>query len=202
MQAMQVAFARDLVYWIGGVFTVICAGVTKYSLKTKQFPKIAAVPMLAIGTVLAYQIDYAYGNKANRVNKIKEDILMKEKHWFVPIVPTNQRKSKFQNTIYMDTNTAVSTISRATLLVVTIFLFVCCWHKRHLQPLKSRGVVPFTCLICFFIAVTTQAVEVILNPSQIPGTTPYCYVIAMGDLPFFIMINLMMVLQVNIYSKD
>lgn len=95
MQAMQMAFARDLVYWYGGVFATVCTGVTAYTFKTKKFPIIASIPLFAIGTILAYQIDFAYGNKANRVNKIKQDIL-KEKHWFVPIVPTPEEVNKLK----------------------------------------------------------------------------------------------------------
>lgn len=94
---------------------------------------------------------------------------------------------------------AFSTITKTIVLLGAIFLLIVCYSKRHLQPLKSRGFVPFTCLICFFIAVSSQMVGIIINPEQEPYTPPYCYIIAMGDFPFYVIITLMMVLQVRKY---
>ena len=64
--SMKMAMMRELLYWIGGVYALGIAGLTIYSIKNRKFPKIAAAPLVLVSTFLAYQIDFAYGNKMER----------------------------------------------------------------------------------------------------------------------------------------
>jgi len=91
--SMQMAFVREQLYWFGGVYSLGLLGVTAQVIKTKSIPKVAAIPLVVAGTFIAYQWDFAYGNKIDRINKIHHDILREEKHWFVPLlIPINEMK--------------------------------------------------------------------------------------------------------------
>jgi hypothetical protein len=93
------------------------------------------------------------------------------------------------------TDHAFNTITKTIALLITFFFLVCWYFKRNSQPMKSRGIVPPICLLCFGIAVTSQLIETMFVPTR-EVTKPYCYIIAFGDFPFYVSLTLMMVLQV------
>jgi len=89
MRRMQIAaamaMARDQVMWMTGAGGIALTGLGAYTLRVKAFPKVAIVPITIYSYILAYQWDFAYGNKTERVNKMFNDIITTEQHWFVPI---------------------------------------------------------------------------------------------------------------------
>jgi hypothetical protein len=95
MVAQQMAFTRDLVHWMSGVYSATLVGVTAYTIKNRKFPKVAIVPLALFGTVIAYQADFAYGNKVERVNRMmNDDILTNKNYWFVPIDPEEDEEDE------------------------------------------------------------------------------------------------------------
>jgi len=94
MLATQVAARRDLVQWMGATWCLLASGVTVAAAKRK-LPPAAAVPFTIFSIVLAYNWDFAYGNKLERINAEYEKITTQEKHWYVPLNPkdaTQQEK--------------------------------------------------------------------------------------------------------------
>jgi hypothetical protein len=82
MNGMQVAATRDLVHWMGGVYGIMLTGLTGAAMAGHKIPKVVGAPLFVFTTVLAYQIDFAYGNKADRIRGYYEDIMANEQHWF------------------------------------------------------------------------------------------------------------------------
>jgi hypothetical protein len=78
MNGMQMAATRDLVHWMGGVYGIMLTGLAGGALAGHKIPRAAGAPLLIFTTVLAYQIDFAYGHKADRIRGYYEDILAKE----------------------------------------------------------------------------------------------------------------------------
>ena len=79
MIAMGVANSRDLSQWIGGVLSVYTLGLL---LAPKPLPKVVFGPFCVLSTVLAYNLDFAYGTKAERIRKEFYKISEHEDHWF------------------------------------------------------------------------------------------------------------------------
>lgn len=52
-----------------------------------------AVPLIGYTTMLAFQYDFAYGTKANRIADIQRKILTEEadNYWFTPVNPTDEQ---------------------------------------------------------------------------------------------------------------
>lgn len=99
MVASQMAMMREQLMWEGGfkknemmklIFEGLLSfgllGLAAYSAKN-GFPKPAIIPITVIGTVVSYQIDFAYGNKAERINNMTKEILEDPSYWFVPALP-------------------------------------------------------------------------------------------------------------------
>ena len=57
--------------------------------------KLVMVPYLAFSTLVAYQADFAYGTKLERVQGIMHDIETNEasQHWYLPMIsrPTDYK---------------------------------------------------------------------------------------------------------------
>jgi hypothetical protein len=68
----------------GGTYGLLLTAATVRYLKTKSVPVAAVVPIVFVPIFLAYQADFAYGNKAERIKRMRDEIT-KEKHWFVPL---------------------------------------------------------------------------------------------------------------------
>jgi Fe2+ transport system protein B len=83
--SMQMAMARERMYWMGGAYGAALTGVLGAKLKGHAIPKVTAVPLAVFTIFLAYQADFAWGNKAERINKMRREILENEKHWFAPL---------------------------------------------------------------------------------------------------------------------
>jgi len=83
--AMQMAASRDLCYWMGSVLVVGVAGLSVAVVKGKRPPPVVIIPLAIYSIVLAYQVDFAFGNKAERIRKMRDEIITKEEHWFVPL---------------------------------------------------------------------------------------------------------------------
>jgi hypothetical protein len=91
MISQQMAMARERVYWMGAAYSGLVLGLIMNTIKTKKFPTMAIPPLYISSFVLSYQIDFAFYNKAERINEIQKKILTEEQHWFVPIdIPENK----------------------------------------------------------------------------------------------------------------
>eukprot|EP00834_Sanchytrium_tribonematis_P006624 NODE_505_length_6682_cov_0.825394.p7 type:complete len:107 gc:universal NODE_505_length_6682_cov_0.825394:5658-5338(-) len=78
MVAMTMANSRDLCLWIGGTWAAVGTGLL---LAGNRAPRVALVPFGVLSIVFAYNVDFAYGNKAER---IRQEFLkiQNEDHWF------------------------------------------------------------------------------------------------------------------------
>jgi len=87
MIAQQMAITRENLWWMGGFGALLAVGATAYTIKHKSFPAPAAIPLIGYGTVVAYQYDFAYGGKAERINRYTNEIISDPSYWFNPILP-------------------------------------------------------------------------------------------------------------------
>jgi len=95
--ASAMAMARDRVMWMAGGGGIALTGLGIYTLRAKVFPKAAIIPLTIYSYIFAYQWDFAYGNKAERVNKMFNDIITSEQHWFTPIEEQENLQEKKTN---------------------------------------------------------------------------------------------------------
>jgi len=92
MIAQQQAITRDRVQWLMG-FYVISGGIIFFNaLRNKKFPYIFIPPAVIVTMAWAYQIDFAYLGKVNRINDLMNGISMDSKFWFNPIDKPIQEK--------------------------------------------------------------------------------------------------------------
>ena len=90
--AMSMATSRDLCYWIAGVFSLYSSILL---LTPKPIYKPAFIPLGIMSIVFAYNADYAWGTKAERIRKEFYKINLQESHWF-----TNKQKDELiKNTL-------------------------------------------------------------------------------------------------------
>lgn len=87
MLVQQIAIGRERFYWFATGYGFILAGVTAATMKAGFKPSYM-IPVLFGGLFMGYQWDMVFGNKTERINRYTKQIL-KEKHWFVPINPTD-----------------------------------------------------------------------------------------------------------------
>eukprot|EP00947_MAST-08B_sp_MAST-8B-sp1_P000698 g698.t1 len=81
--SISIAQTRDLMQWMGGVWSVVTTGALLKTVKTGS-PGVVAVPAAVLTVALCYQYDLAYGNKMQRVAKEAEHIMLTENKRFVP----------------------------------------------------------------------------------------------------------------------
>jgi hypothetical protein len=94
MVAQQMAMARERVWWFGGFAGTMLLGFCGFAVKHKRVPPAAVAPLLALLTVTAYQVDLAYGNKLDRVNRMMNEIVDSGKYWFTPLTPPDEQQKK------------------------------------------------------------------------------------------------------------
>jgi len=88
MIAQQMALTRERLWWLGGIGGFATFGLAGYAARTRTFPTPAIVPLIGYWTACAYQWDFAYGTKPDRINKYTNEILEDPKYWFTPVLPT------------------------------------------------------------------------------------------------------------------
>eukprot|EP00928_Gymnodinium_smaydae_P066781 TRINITY_DN49742_c0_g1_i1.p1 TRINITY_DN49742_c0_g1~~TRINITY_DN49742_c0_g1_i1.p1 ORF type:complete len:212 (+),score=35.85 TRINITY_DN49742_c0_g1_i1:89-637(+) len=88
MIASRIATIRDRVHWLSA-FYVVMIGANLFrgrKLRAAGLPweplPISYLPFVATPFAFAYQADFAYGNKAERINAEVQNIIKNEKHWF------------------------------------------------------------------------------------------------------------------------
>jgi len=69
MLAVHIAQLRDRVIWGSGLYVSYLTGLVSVVLSGRSVPKVAGVPLVMGGFVLAYIADAAYGTKMIRVRK-------------------------------------------------------------------------------------------------------------------------------------
>ena len=82
MTATQMSYTREMIPWMATPYSILVLGVLGRTIAKKPVPGAALIPVVIGGVVLGYQIDFAYGTKADRVHDQFLDILNKEDHWF------------------------------------------------------------------------------------------------------------------------
>lgn len=73
-------------------FGASSTAVLLQTIRTRSIPW----PVVGFGSVsivfVAWQLDYGYQDKTNRVNQNFKQITDDPKHWFVPLLPSAQEK--------------------------------------------------------------------------------------------------------------
>jgi len=93
MLSFQMAAARERFYWIAGFGGLVLAGLGAAIARGKGHPALI-LPVAAYSTLLAFQYDFAWGGKVNRIFEIQKQILRDEgekAYWFVPLNPTPEQ---------------------------------------------------------------------------------------------------------------
>ena len=83
--ATRMAMTRDRVIWMSSFVAFMGTLATVRSIAHKRFssPPLASIPVVAVSFLIAYQMDFAYGTKSERVQKEAHKILKEElHHWF------------------------------------------------------------------------------------------------------------------------
>nr|CAD7462961.1 unnamed protein product [Timema tahoe] len=76
MVSMQVARARELLYWFGSFYILAALGMIAGFRRTRK-PGVLA-PLLPLSFIGGYQADMAYGNKLHRIRGEAENIMQYE----------------------------------------------------------------------------------------------------------------------------
>ncbi|GLH08190.1 Uncharacterized protein GBIM_13481 [Gryllus bimaculatus] len=76
MTAMQIARARELLYWFGSFYALATLGMVAGFRRTRK-PGVL-IPLLPLTFITAYQADMAYGNKLHRLRAEAENIMQFE----------------------------------------------------------------------------------------------------------------------------
>ncbi len=120
MVTQMLAQQRETFWWLSGAYGTILTGVVTFAkvkgseisnpdlqlcLVTKKgvkysggVPKAVFGPLALYGVVIGYFWDMAYGTKMERINRMMNDILTKEKdeHWFAPLTPSDSDVTKIK----------------------------------------------------------------------------------------------------------
>jgi len=90
MVAQTVAMTRERFWWMAAFAGFAYTGAFVNIVK-KQFPPALAPPLVIYAFILAYTWDLAYGNKMERINRMAEEMVANEPHWFTPVYPTESQ---------------------------------------------------------------------------------------------------------------
>jgi hypothetical protein len=85
MIAFGLAAAQERCYWLGGAWSFATLGLLTSVIRKKPLHSIAIAPYIGGTAFLAYNLDFAFGGKPNRINEMSKKILADESYWFVPI---------------------------------------------------------------------------------------------------------------------
>ncbi|XP_027217103.1 plasminogen receptor (KT) isoform X1 [Penaeus vannamei] len=77
LMSMQIARARELLYWFGAFYAISAIGMIAGFRRTRKPGTL--VPLLPLTFIVAYQADLAYGSKLNRIKMEAENILVFER---------------------------------------------------------------------------------------------------------------------------
>jgi hypothetical protein len=80
MLAAQVAGARDLVHWLLGTLAVVAPALVLGAARTGN--RALLVPLVPLSVITAYNADFAYGGKPERITAEAERILRDERALF------------------------------------------------------------------------------------------------------------------------
>jgi len=80
MMAAQVAGARDLVHWLGGTLAVVAPALALGAARSGNRALLA--PLLPLSVITAYNYDFAFGSKPERIVAEAERILRDERALF------------------------------------------------------------------------------------------------------------------------
>ncbi|XP_066998364.1 plasminogen receptor (KT) [Anabrus simplex] len=76
LTAMQLARARELLYWFGSFYVLAALGMIAGFRRTRK-PGVL-IPLLPLTYIVGYQTDMAYGNKLHRIRVEAENIMQYE----------------------------------------------------------------------------------------------------------------------------
>jgi len=84
--SMQMAAQREQLNWEFGTFGFFGSVLVLAKMSKKHVPAPAAIPFLLASVIMAYQVDFAYGNKMDRVKKEADKILASDILFYVPFL--------------------------------------------------------------------------------------------------------------------
>ena len=84
MLSQQMAITRERAWWFLGGLGLMSTGMIVGALRGKNVSVLAG-PLTAVSLVTAYQFDFAYGSKPQRIREMHEEILNDPKYWFNPV---------------------------------------------------------------------------------------------------------------------
>eukprot|EP00160_Parvularia_atlantis_P002591 Unigene12158_Nuclearia_a/m.36965 Unigene12158_Nuclearia_a/g.36965 ORF Unigene12158_Nuclearia_a/g.36965 Unigene12158_Nuclearia_a/m.36965 type:complete len:143 (-) Unigene12158_Nuclearia_a:65-493(-) len=96
-QAIMMAQQREQLVWEAGAWALVATATTMRTVVSRRFPAPAAVPLLVLPYLMAYQVDMAYGNKMDRIKAESDRILAEEAHWFTEVKPADSKKKLMTN---------------------------------------------------------------------------------------------------------
>ncbi|XP_071438981.1 plasminogen receptor (KT) [Hetaerina americana] len=76
LMSMQIARARELLYWLGSFYVLAALGMVAGYRRARK-PGVLA-PLLPLSFIVGYQADMAYGNKLHRIRGEAENIIQFE----------------------------------------------------------------------------------------------------------------------------
>ncbi|XP_046405237.1 plasminogen receptor (KT) [Ischnura elegans] len=76
LMSMQIARARELLYWLGSFYVLAALGMVAGYRRGRK-PGVLA-PLLPLTFIVGYQADMAYGNKLHRIRGEAENIIQFE----------------------------------------------------------------------------------------------------------------------------
>lgn len=81
--ASKIASTRDFVHFMGAFYVTLGIGQLVQMRFLRRGPlTISQFPFFAVPFGLSYNLDLAYGNKVERLNREVGEILQNESHWF------------------------------------------------------------------------------------------------------------------------
>jgi hypothetical protein len=90
MIAQQIAVSRELFWWFAAFYSTACLGLITAAIKRKKIPPVVLIPFVPLTLFMAYQWDFAYGNKPARIQRIFERVLKEEGKWYTPLTPSEK----------------------------------------------------------------------------------------------------------------
>jgi Uncharacterised conserved protein (DUF2368) len=78
MVQAQIAGTRDMLNFMGAFAVVAATGLSRAAARTGNPAYLG--PLVPFTFVLAYQADFAYGDKASRIVRNADELLTKERH--------------------------------------------------------------------------------------------------------------------------
>jgi hypothetical protein len=104
--ATKIATTRDRVYWMCGFYGAMGTASIGRMIYLREFNALPLkyVPFVLVPFLVAYQADFAWGTKVDRIDKEARKILKSEKHWFTEPMELSPLLQEHYMTYWTETN--------------------------------------------------------------------------------------------------